>query len=235
MELPPYRVPTAKSVLKHMWLNTAQYIKKIAGVVLVATMIIWALGYFPRKENFTRNYDLEITQLREQRSGETNDYIQDSLIDNEINYALLQKKSEQQRSSYIGELGRFLQPIMSPLGFDWKMTCAIIAGIPAKEVVVGTLGVLFPPEAGSEDQNISERIRNQKHLSGPHKGESLFTPLIALSFMLFILIYFPCVGVIAAIKKESGKWKYAIFEIVYTTGLAWIVSFLVFQIGSLLF
>lgn len=234
MELPPYRIPTAKSVIKHMWLNTAQYLKKIAGVVLIATMIIWALGYFPRREKFTKDYDNKISELSLQLSGKATNNTQDSLIVNEINYVILQKKSEQQQSSYIGELGRFLQPIMSPLGFDWKMTCAVIAGIPAKEVVVGTLGVLFPPETGNEDQNISERIRNQKHLSGPQKGEPLFTPLIALSFMLFILIYFPCVGVIAAIRKESGRWKYAIFEIVYTTGLAWIVSFVVFQIGSLI-
>mgnify|MGYP001203792280 FL=1 len=114
------------------------------------------------------------------------------------------------------------------------MTCAIIAGIPAKEVVVGTLGVLFPPDINSSaDQSISERIRNQVILSGPDKGKPLFTPLTAISFMLFILIYFPCIGVIATIKKESGRWKYALFEVGYTTGLAWIVSFVVYQLGSL--
>lgn len=235
MELPPYRVPTVKSVLMHMWFNTAAYLKKIGGVVLIATIIIWALGYFPREVEYSTDFDVQITELQNNINSNT-------LTDSEITAHMrqiknleLQKESEHQYKSYIGMIGNFIAPVMKPLGFDWKMSCAIVAGLPAKEVVVGTLGVLFPPEPGSTgDQSISDRLRNQKILSGPNAGEPLFTPLIAMSFMIFILIYFPCVAVIATIKKESGKWKYAIFEIFYTTGLAWVVAFLVFQIGSLL-
>lgn len=235
MELPPYRVPTAKSVLKHMWLNTAAYIKKIGGVVLIATVIIWALGYFPRKQNFSEDFNGQITELQIEMDSPGTNSETALVLQNQINDLELNKKSEQQLSSYIGQIGQFISPVMAPLGFDWKMTCAIIAGIPAKEVVVGTLGVLFPPDVNSVgDHSISERIKNQKQYTGPNKGEPLFTPLIAMSFMLFILIYFPCIGVIATIRKESGKWKYAMFEVFYTTGLAWIISFIVFQVGTLL-
>ncbi|MDD3962345.1 MAG: ferrous iron transport protein B [Bacteroidales bacterium] len=233
MELPPYRIPTTKSVFKHMWLNTAAYIKKIGGVVLVATMIIWVLGYFPRNKKYTMDYPAKIEQLKVQSAiaevGST------AAIEQEISQLKLLQSSEQQEKSYIGKIGKTLEPVMRPLGFDWKMTCAIIAGLPAKEVVVGTLGVLFPPELNDHnEQNLAERIRNQVILTGPNQGKPLFTPLIAVSFMLFILIYFPCIGVIAAIRKESGQWKYALFEIFYTTGLAWVISFAVFQIGSLI-
>ncbi len=233
MELPPYRVPTGKSVFKHMWINSAAYIRKIGGVVLIATMIIWALGYFPRNQVFTTDYEGLIAQKQQEMAIHDNDSPEKTILMKEAEMLNLQMKSEQQLNSYIGQIGRFITPVMSPLGFDWKMTCAIIAGIPAKEVVVGTLGVLFPPDINSDtDKNLSERIKSQVILTGPDKGKQLFTPLTAMSFMLFILIYFPCVGVIAAIKKESGKWRYAIFEVVYTTGLAWIVSFIVFQVGS---
>jgi ferrous iron transport protein B len=234
MELPPYRVPTGKSVFKHMWINSAAYIRKIGGVVLIATIIIWALGYFPRKQEFSIDYATQIAQKEALASTATDPALEADFL-KEADFLRQQMKSEQQLNSYIGKIGRFITPVMTPLGFDWKMTCAIIAGIPAKEVVVGTLGVLFPPDINSSaDQSISERIRNQVILSGPDKGKPLFTPLTAISFMLFILIYFPCIGVIATIRKESGRWKYALFEVGYTTGLAWLVSFAVYQLGSLL-
>lgn len=233
MELPPYRVPTGKSVFKHMWINSAAYIRKIGGVVLIATIIIWALGYFPRKQEFSIDYTTQIAQKETLASTATDPALEAEFL-KEADFLRQQMKSEQQLNSYIGKIGRIITPVMTPLGFDWKMTCAIIAGIPAKEVVVGTLGVLFPPDINSSaDQSISERIRNQVILSGPDKGKPLFTPLTAISFMLFILIYFPCIGVIATIKKESGRWKYALFEVGYTTVLAWIVSFAVYQLGSL--
>ena len=187
MELPPYRIPTLRSVVKHIWFNTEQYLKKIGGVILIATVIIWALGYFPRNNDITEEY------------------------------------------SYIGELGNFVNPVMKPLGFNWKMSVAVLAGISAKEIVVSTLGVLY--QSKSEDENsLVDKLQNNND-AGDAQGA--FTPLRAFVFMLFILLYFPCVGVIAAIKKETGKWKWAIFEVLYTTSLAWIVSFTVYQIGLL--
>ncbi|PID93764.1 MAG: ferrous iron transport protein B [Bacteroidetes bacterium] len=235
MELPPYRIPTLKSILMHVWFNTAAYLKKIGGIVLIASMIIWALGYFPRDVEYTTNYEAKITQLQEEidhAEGLSMENI--ATKEKQISSLELMKESEEQRNSYIGKIGTFIAPIMKPLGFDWRMSCAIVAGLPAKEVVVGTLGVLFPPSPGMEAQSLPHRIKSQTILTGPNKGKKLFTPLTAITFMLFILIYFPCIAVVATIKKESGKWKYALFEIFYTTGLAWVVSFLVYQVGSLI-
>jgi ferrous iron transport protein B len=147
-----------------------------------------------------------------------------------------EREGYRQLNSYIGRLGHFVEPVMRPLGFDWKMSVAIITGIAAKEITVGTLGVLYQVGEDVDETSASliEKLQQQTYVNGPRKGEKVFTPLVALSFMLFILIYFPCVAVVAAIKKESGKWKWAAFVVVYTTSLAYLVSLVVFQVGSLL-
>ncbi len=135
----------------------------------------------------------------------------------------------------IGRIGKFIEPVIAPLGFDWRMGVSLVAGSAAKEVVISTMSVLFqgsPDE--TTDNGLVKRLQNAVYSSGPKKGMPVFTPLIALSYMFFILIYFPCVAVIAAIKNESGKWKWPLFLAAYTTLLAWIVSFLVYQGGSLL-
>jgi ferrous iron transport protein B len=189
MELPPYRMPTMRSILKHVGFRTGLYLRKIGGVILAASIIIWFLSNFPRQENPT----------------------------------------ERQSNSFLGIIGHSVEPVMKPLGFDWRLSVSILSGLAAKEVVVSTLGVLY--QADSDDANISlvEKIRT--HESFP--GGKTFTPLIAFSFMLFILTYFPCIGVIAAIRRESGGWKWAAFTVFYTTSVAWLLSFSVYQIGSL--
>ncbi len=189
MELPPYRMPTMRSILKHVGFRTGLYLRKIGGVILAASIIIWFLSNFPRQENPT----------------------------------------ERQSNSFLGIIGHSVEPVMKPLGFDWRLSVSILSGLAAKEVVVSTLGVLY--QADSDDTNISlvEKIRT--HESFP--GGKTFTPLIAFSFMLFILTYFPCIGVIAAIRRESGGWKWAAFTVFYTTSVAWLLSFSVYQIGSL--
>lgn len=242
MELPPYRMPTIKSLLKHMWSSAQQYIKKIAGIILVASIIIWALGYFPRDVEYSRDFENEITYLERNK-----DYIQNSgqeqvgtytlqVIDERLKELKLQKRAEKQESSYIGQLGNFIQPVMDPLGFDWKMSVGILTGVAAKEVVVGTLGVLYQAEVEDEENpsNLIDKLRQQSFVSGPEMGNPVFTPVVALSYMIFILIYFPCVAVVAAVKKESGSWKYAAFLVFYTTAVAWIAAFLVNQIGNLI-
>jgi len=196
MELPPYRIPTFRNTLSHTWHKGAQYLRKMGGIILVASLIIWALGYFPRAEEGSEKKQLE--------------------------------------QSFIGHIGKFVEPVMQPLGFDWKISVSLIAGGAAKEVVVSTMGVLYASGEGDENTTLIHRIQQQAYDSGPRKGEKVFTPLVALSLMIFVLIYFPCVAVIAAIKKESGKWKWALFVAVYTTVLAWTASFVVFQLGSLL-
>ena len=182
MELPPYRMPTLKSVLRHTWEKGAQYLKKMGGIIMVASIIIWFLGYYPNHNAYTTT-------------------------------------AEQQENSYIGQIGKAIEPVIEPLGFDWKMGIGLLSGIGAKELVVSSLGVLYTNNDDINSVDLSERIP--------------ITPLDAYGYMLFILIYFPCVATVAAIKNESGSWKWAAFTICYTTLLAWVVAFLVHQVGSL--
>jgi ferrous iron transport protein B len=192
MELPPYRMPTLKSILIHMWEKAKQYLRKMGGIILVASILIWFLGYFP---------------LRPGGEG----------------------ASGKQEHSYIGRLGHAIQPALEPLGFDWKISVSLLTGMAAKEVVVSTLGVLYTGEKG-ENQALAERLMQDTHPD----GSPVFTPLVALSLMLFVLIYFPCIATVTAIARESGSWKWGLLVIVYTCFLAWTVSFIVYQGGSLL-
>ena len=240
MELPPYRLPTIKTILKHMWFRAQIYLKKVGGIILVASIVIWALGYFPRNNDIVKEYDAKIDSVKteymdipdEARSSDWQ-----KKLNKEINLLETHKRHKLQENSFIGQIGGFIQPVMSPLGFDWKMSISLLTGVTAKEVVVGTLGVLYEadPDAGDQEAKSSliERIQEQEYLSGPKKGEKVFTPVVAISFMLFILIYFPCIGVIAAIKKESGGWKWPLFEAVYSTVLAWFIAFLAYNIGNM--
>ena len=182
MELPPYRMPTAKSIFRHTWEKGAQYLKKMGGIIMVASVIIWFLGYYP-------------------------------------NHDAYETVAEQQENSYIGQLGRAIEPVIEPMGFDWKLGIGLISGVGAKELVVSTLGVLYVDDPDADSVSLAERIP--------------ITPLVAFCYMLFVLIYFPCIAALAAIKQESGSWKWALFAACYTTVLAWLVSFAVYQIGGL--
>ena len=183
MELPPYRMPTSKSIMRHTWEKGAQYLKKMGGIIMIASIIIWFLGYYPQHDAY-------------------------------------ESVAEQQKNSYIGQIGKAIEPVIKPLGFDWKLGIGLISGVGAKELVVSTLGVLYTNEGDVENVNLSNRIP--------------ITPLVALAYMLFVLIYFPCIATFAASMQESGSWKWAIFTAGYTTGLAWLIAFTVFQIGSLI-
>ena len=222
MELPPYRMPTAKSIMIHMWEKAKQYLHKMGGVILVASIIIWFLGYFPRHSEMGDAFDKQIAEVEnaELDSKEKTETI-----------AELErlKNMEHQKNSYIGTIGQTIQPILHPLGFDWKMSVSLLTGMAAKEVVVSTLSVLYTGDE-EDSQVLSERIKQDLD----EEGNPVFTPLIALSLMLFVLIYFPCIATISAIVNESGSWKWGIFVIVYTCVLAWIVSFVVYQTGSLI-
>jgi len=244
MELPPYRVPTIRSILRHVWHRTGQYLQKIGGIILISSIIIWALGYFP--VNFAKKQHIknQISELQKESSilNQSSSYTQNEK--DSMNVLLTLKISElnfsinvaQQENSYIGQIGHFIEPAMRPLGFDWKMSVALLTGVSAKEVVVGTLGVLYQTaDTGEGTKALTEKLRDQYHLTGENKGKPIFTPLIAMSFMLFILIYFPCIGVVSAISRESGHWKWAMFVVVYTTVLAYLGSLTLYQIGSLFF
>ena len=223
MELPPYRLPTLRSLLKHMWYRAEQYLRKIAGVILVASIIIWVLGYFPRPSGF------------EPKEAEQQAAIGVSASENDA--LELEHKLRQQENSYIGRLGRTIEPVMQPLGFDWRMSVAILTGVAAKEVVVGTLGVLYLEDADDPESSATliSKLQAQTYTEGERAGQPVFNSIVAMSFMLFILIYFPCVGVLAAIKKESGSWKWPAFVVVYTSTLAWLVSFAFYQLAGFVF
>ncbi len=196
MELPPYRRPTLRNTARHTWAKSKEYLHKMGGVILVASIIVWALGYFPRGEN-----------------GEKADI----------------------EHSYIATVGHTIEPVIEPLGFDWRIGVSLISGIGAKELVVSTMSVLYHSEQTGDNDDISAlsaKIRELEVTSPGGEVRKAYTPLTAYSLMLFILIYFPCIAVVAAIKKEAG-WRWAFFSVFYTTTLAWVVAFAVQIIGSL--
>lgn len=227
MELPTYRLPTLRNVLYHMWDKTQHYIKKIGSIILIGVVIIWALEYFPRETKNTKDFQtkIEIIQL------DSNLSIQEK--QSQVNKLNHQKESDRLMNSYIGKIGKMVEPIMSPLGFDWKMSVALVAGLPAKEIIISTMGVLYQADDDETSVNLQNKLQNEMHKKGEKIGQKVFTTPSALAFLIFILIYFPCIGVIAAIKNESGSWKWAVFSVLYTTGLAWIAAFIVYNVGNL--
>ena len=194
MELPPYRFPTWKAIFRHTWEKGKQYLKKMGGIILVASIIVWALGYFPHNDELS--------------------------------------KQEQQEQSYIGKIGKVIEPVFKPQGFDWKLDVGIISGVGAKEIVASTMGVLYSDDDSfGDDDTYSEDNAKYTHLRQKMLNDGI-TPLTAYCLLLFVLLYFPCIATIAAIKGETGSWKWACFTAFYTTALAWVVSAAVYQIGS---
>lgn len=227
MELPPYRIPTMRNTMIHIWDKSVQYLQKMATVILVASVIIWALEYFPR--------DCEKADViaQEMKSVESNVNISEEEKAAAIKSLELQQDAVLSENSYMGRLGHVIEPMVRPCGFDWRMGVSLMTGIAAKEVVVSTLGVLL--QASDEEESstsLIQKVRTQRWTSGPKEGELLFTPLVAFGFMVFVLISTPCFATIAAVRREAG-WKAVLFTLFYNTGIAWIVSFLIYQIGTL--
>ncbi len=195
MELPPYRFPTWKAIGRHTWEKGKQYLKKMGGIILVASIIVWALGYFPHDESLSMR--------------------------------------EQQEQSYIGRIGKTIEPVFRAQGFDWKLDVGLVAGIGAKEVVASTMGVLYANnDSFGDDEAYNNEGGKYDTLLAQMTADGI-TPLAAYCFLLFVVIYFPCIATVAAIKGETGSWRWAAFSAVYTTVLAWIVSAVVYQVGSL--
>ncbi len=195
MELPPYRFPTAKAIGRHTWEKGKEYLKKMGGIILVASIIVWALEYFPHNDNLSQ--------------------------------------PEQQEQSYIGRMGKFIEPVFEPQGFNWKLDVSLIAGVGAKEIVASTIGVLYSgDDSFADDDSFSDDTAKYTHLRQQMLQDGV-SPLSAYCYLLFILLYFPCLATIVAIKNETGSWKWGIAAAVYTTLLAWLISATVFQIGSL--
>jgi ferrous iron transporter FeoB len=228
MELPPYRIPTLRNTSLHMWHKGQQYLKKMGNVILLASILIWALGYFPRHVDYKANYDQQIQQVQ------SNSKLATAQKEEAVKHLEIDKEAERQEKSYIGQLGHAIEPVIKPLGFDWKMGVSIITGLAAKEIVVSSMGILYQADMKADENSgsLKEELKAQTHNNGELKGQKVFTPLVSFGFMLFVLIYFPCVAVIAAIKKESS-WGWAVFTMIYTTAIAWLVAFATYQIGSL--
>jgi ferrous iron transport protein B len=224
MELPAYRLPTIRNILYHMWDKARHYLRKIATIILAGVIIIWALEYFPRETKNTQSIQQQITL-----AGQNSNL---SPAEKEIEIRNLNYEMEADRlsNSYLGRFGRTIEPVMKPLGFDWKMSIALLAGLPAKEIIISTMGVIYQTDNTNSTEGLQQKLRSEKFAS----GEVVFTTTTALAFLVFILIYFPCIGVVGAIKNESGSWKWAAFAVFYTTSLAWIAAFLVQTIGGLL-
>ncbi len=227
MELPPYRIPTLRNTIIHMWFKGSQYLRKMGTVILLASILIWGLSYYPRNVKYSADFDSQISVIS------NNTELSDSVKQTQISEIELIKVSEHQEQSYIGRMGRFIEPAIQPLGFDWKIGASIITGLAAKEIVVSTMGIIYHAdlEADETSGSLISSLQQQEYSSGELKGKKVFNQLVAFGFMLFVLIYFPCVAVIAAIKKEAN-WKWALFSMVYTTAIAWVVAFLTYQIGS---
>ncbi|MEA3462135.1 MAG: ferrous iron transport protein B [Bacteroidota bacterium] len=227
MELPMYRNPGIRVILRHMWTKGAHYLKKMGGVILVASLVIWALGYFPRNVEYSVDYD-KLISLEQQKGPEQSA--------SQITLLRQRMESERQKHSYIGRLGMAVEPVIRPLGFDWKMGISLVTGFVAKEIVVSTMGVLYQADmdVGDESHSLQVRLREEVYSEGPKAGTPVFTGLTGMSYLLFVLFYLPCVAVIAAVGRESGSWKWAGFVLFYTTAIAWTVSFVVYQLGSLL-
>jgi len=228
MELPPYRLPTIRNVSIHMWDKAVQYLKKMGTFILVASVLIWALGYFPRNINYSINYEQKTSEIQ------SNTNIPDEVKSKLIKEMQLAKETERMQKSYIGQMGHLIQPLIEPMGWDWKIGVSIITGLAAKEIIISSMGVLYHSTLEDDNtQNLQKKLKEQTHNVGKRKGEKVFTPLVAYSLMLFILIYFPCIAVIAAINREAN-WKWAVFTMVYITILAYFVAFVTYQIGKLI-
>lgn len=218
MELPPYRMPTAKATLRDMWFKARQYLQKMGGIILVASIIIWVLSYFP-------HHDSVPEEAKARMLAEIPTSVKETKSDEEIQQILLTEY--QQKNSILGNIGRFVQPIMQPMEFTWKACVSLFAGAAAKEVVVSTMGVLY---VGYDD---ADALSTRLTTSSPVTGAPPFNIASALAFMVFVLLYFPCIASLVAIARETGSWKYSLFSIVYNTGLAWLFSFVVYLAASL--
>ena len=225
MELPPYRMPTLKSVFTHMWDRSRQYLQKMGGAILIGSIIIWFLGYFPRDTEREAAYDAQMAQVEMQHDSGVMGAAERQSRTAEIAHI---RNTAHQENSYIGTIGKFMEPVMRPLGFDWKISVSLLSGMAAKEIVISTMGVLYTGDS-EDQQSLQQRLQSETNAD----GTPVFTPLVIAGFLLFVLIYFPCIATIIAIKEEAHSWRWALFSVFYSTGLAWLVAFLVHQVGSL--
>lgn len=233
MELPPYRVPLVRSLLIHMWDRSKMFLKKMGGIILVGSVVIWVLSSFPRQIDFDVDYDGKLAAIERSHVGDVSGVAAVDAIPADadlteekkdlIQSILRARKKERAEKSYIGRIGKFIEPVFAPIGIDWRGSVALLTGFVAKEIVVSTMGVLYAVDAKDD----SDALRAALRASG-------MTPMAALAMMAFVLLYVPCLAAVAAINRETGSIKWTLFNIGYTTSLAWLVAFVVYQGGTAL-
>lgn len=216
MELPPYRVPTLKSALIHMWEKGKHYLQKMGGVVLIFSIVIWFLSNFPVQTEVAQQYDRQIDKL-ETRIEQTNSGTSEEQLSHELEQLRTEKHREIMKNTYIGRSGRMIEPVLQPLGFDWRMSVSLITGFIAKEVVVSTLGVLFTVEGEADEE--SQMLQNALRRA--------YTPLTGLAFLFFVMLYTPCIVALVTLIREVQSWKWSLFSLGYQIALAWMIAFLV--------
>ncbi|MBP7496244.1 MAG: ferrous iron transport protein B [Bacteroidales bacterium] len=233
IELPPYRIPTFKAIIKHSWFKSSYFLKKMGGTILLASAIIWALGYFPRDKKIISEFEYKTKSIEIQyltKILKNKDIsVKTALIKTkelELNNLEIEKQGLLLEQSFISRIGKFIQPVFAPLGFDWKMTVSIITGLAAKEIVVSSMGVLYQaaPSDSGIDQSLAAKLQKEQKVNK--------TPLITyFGFMIFILLYIPCFGTIIAIQKETTRLKWTLSIAAYTILIAWLFTFIVYNIG----
>lgn len=229
MELPPYRIPMIKSLLIHMWDRSKIFLKKMGGYILAGSVVVWTLTAFPLNISYSKNYDLEIEQVKTyfqteiESAQESDKALLTQKREAAISELLTEKKAEKAEKSYMGRIGKIIAPIFSPIGIDWRGSVALLTGFVAKEIVVSTMGILY----AADEKDDSEALKNALLSSG-------MTPIAALAMMVFVLLYMPCLATLAAIRRETASLKWMIFSISYSTLLAWGLAFLVYQGGTMI-
>lgn len=229
MELPPYRIPMIKSLLIHMWDRSKIFLKKMGGYILAGSVVVWTLSAFPHNISYSKNYDLEIEQVKTyfqteiEAAQESDKALLEQKRDASVAELITEKKAEKAEKSFMGRIGKVVAPIFSPIGIDWRGSVALLTGFVAKEIVVSTMGILY----AADDREDSEALKNALLSSG-------MTPIAALAMMVFVLLYMPCLATLAAIRRETASLKWMIFSISYSTLLAWGMAFLVYQGGKML-
>jgi len=229
MELPPYRVPMIKSLLIHMWDRSKIFLKKMGGIILIGSVIVWVLSAFPKNILYSYDYNAEVAGLEASYEAEMETARDAEKVilaknrDAAVAELIREQKAEHAEKSYMGRIGKVFAPLFAPLGIDWRGSVALLTGFVAKEIVVSTMGVLYAADEAEDSDALAKALKS-----------SGMTPLSALAMMFFVLLYVPCLATVAAIRRETGSLKWAVFSVVYSTSLAWLAAFCIYQGGKIL-
>ncbi len=228
MELPPYRVPMIKSLVIHMWDRSKMFLKKMGGVIFIGSVVVWVLSTFPMNVSYSRNYDQMIKNVKQRYENQLHSASADersgvlSELKEQVRQIQREKEAEKAEKSYLGIIGKHLEPVFEPIGIDWRGSIALLTGFFAKEIVVSTMGILH----AADEEGTGEELENSL-------AESGMTALSALSMMIFVLLYMPCLATVGVISRETGSARWAVFSIVYSTCLAWVFAFIVYNSAQL--